>query len=63
MIKPISTFARKMKNANFKRKFEKSYEDLLFSKSMLAVMENDEKSIRKLAQEALISPQDIRTGK
>ena len=66
MIKPISTFDRKMKNAKFKRKFEKSYKDLLFSELMIAVMENNDKSVRKLAKEAQISPsviQDIRTGK
>src|SRR5271155_4399639 len=66
MNKPLSTFERKMKNAKFKKSFEKSYKDLLFSELMIAVMENDEKSIRKLAKEAHLSPsviQDIRTGK
>lgn len=66
MNKPLSTFERKMKNAKFKKAFEKSYKDLLFSELMIAVMENDEKSIRKLAKEAHLSPsviQDIRTGK
>lgn len=66
MTKPLSTYERKMKDAKFKKAHEKSYKDLLFSELMIAVMENDEKSIRKLAKEAHLSPsviQDIRTGK
>ena len=66
MSKPLSTFDRKMKNAKFKKAYEKSYKDLLFSELMIAIMEDDEKSVRKLAKEAHLSPsviQDIRTGK
>ena len=66
MNKPLSTFDRKMKNAKFKKAFEKGYKDLLFSELMIAIMENDEESIRELAKEAQLSPsviQDIRTGK
>lgn len=66
MTKPLSTFERKMKNAKFKKAYQKSYKELLFSELMIAVMEQDEKSVRKLAKEAHLSPsviQDLRTGK
>lgn len=64
--KSISTFEREMKNAKFKKSFEKSYKELLLSELLIAIMENDEKSVRMLAKEVGISPtiiQKIRSGK
>lgn len=66
MSKALSTYERKMKNAKFKKAYEKSYKELLFSELMIAVMENDDKSVRQLAKEAHLSPsviQDLRSGK
>lgn len=63
--KSISTFEREMKNEKFKKAFEKSYKELLLSELLIAIMENDEKSVRKLAKEVGISPtiiQKIRSG-
>src|SRR4029079_11073182 len=64
--KSISTFEREMKNAKFKKAFEKSYKELLLSELLIAIMENDDKSVRELAKEVGISPtiiQKIRSGK
>lgn len=64
--KSISTFEREMKNSKFKKAFEKSYKELLLSELLLAIMENDDKSVRALAKEVGISPtviQKIRSGK
>lgn len=66
MNKPLSTYERKMKNPKFKKAYEKSYKELLFSELMISIMDGDDKSVRKLAKEAGISPsviQDIRSGK
>lgn len=66
MNKPLSTYERKMKNTKFKKAYQKSYHELLFSELIISMMENDEKSVRKLAEEAHISPsviQDLRSGK
>ena len=66
MIKPLSTFERKMKNQKFKKAFEKGYKELLFSELMISVMEGDDVSVRTLAEEAGISSsviQNLRSGK
>lgn len=66
MNKPLSTYERKMKNPKFKKAYEKGYKELLFSELMISIMDGDDKSVRKLAKEAGISPsviQDIRSGK
>jgi DNA-binding Xre family transcriptional regulator len=66
MNKPLSTFERKMKNTEFKKAFDESYKELLFSELMISIMEDDDISIRKLAKEADVSPsviQDLRSGK
>lgn len=66
MSKPaVSTFEREMKNAKFKKAFEKGYKELLLSELLIAIMENDEKSVRSLAKEAGLSPtiiQKLRSG-
>ena len=66
MNKPLSTYERKMKNSKFKKAYQKSYRELLFSELMISLMEGDDKSVRKLAKEADLSPsviQDLRSGK
>ena len=64
--KVLSTYAREMKNARFRKAFEKSYKELLLSELLVAIMENDEKSVRQLAKEVGLSSaviQKIRSGK
>ena len=51
---------------SFKQTFEASYQELLFSELIIAIMERDNKSVRKLAAETNLSPsviQDLRSGK
>jgi hypothetical protein len=63
--KAMSTFEREMKNPRFKKAFEKRYQELLLSELLIAIMEDDEKSVRSLAKEAKLSPtviQNIRSG-
>ena len=65
MPRKSSTFERKMKNPKFRKAFEIGYKKLLFSELMIAIMENDDVSIRKLAKEADIAPsiiQKLRSG-
>jgi transcriptional regulator with XRE-family HTH domain len=64
--KSISTFEREMKNSKFKKAFDKSYKEFLLSELLIAIMEKDDKSVRKLAKETGVSPtiiQNIRSGK
>lgn len=64
--KTISTFDREMKNAAFRKKFEKEYSVFLLSELIKSLMENDSKSVRNLAKEVGLSPtviQKIRSGK
>ena len=64
--KPLSTFEREMKNAKFKKAFDKSYKEFLLSELLIAMMEEDDKSVRDLAKEAGLSPtviQNVRSGK
>ena len=64
--KQISTFDREMKNTSFRKKFEKEYKEFLLSELITALMENDGKSVRNLADEVGLSPtviQKIRSGK
>ncbi|OGT54403.1 MAG: hypothetical protein A3F17_01300, partial [Gammaproteobacteria bacterium RIFCSPHIGHO2_12_FULL_41_15] len=66
MAKKISTFEREMKNASFRKKFEKEYKEFLLSEIIIALMENDNKTVRKLAEEVGLSPtviQKLRSGK
>jgi len=64
--KPLSTFEKEMKSASFKSKFEKEYNEFLLSELLTALMGDDNKSVRQLAQEVNLSPtviQKIRSGK
>jgi transcriptional regulator with XRE-family HTH domain len=66
MTKPLSTYERKLKDKKFKEAYAKSYKELLFSELLMAMMEDDDVSVRALAKEANLSPsiiQNIRSGK
>lgn len=66
MTKSLSTYERKMQNKKFKKAYEEKYKELLFSELIISLMEGDNKSVRKLAEEAGISSsviQELRTGK
>ena len=61
-----STFDRLNKNTKFKKAFAKEREELFLSELVAALMEEDNKTVRALAEEANISPtiiQKLRTGK
>jgi DNA-binding Xre family transcriptional regulator len=62
----VSTFDRIMKDPERKKKFDEGYNEFLLSELLLALMEDDEISVRALAKEAGVSPtviQDMRSGK
>lgn len=64
--KPLSTFEREMRNTKFKKAFDKGYKEFLLSELLIAIMDEDEISVRALAKEAGLSPtiiQKIRSGK
>ncbi len=62
-----STYERLInEDPEFEKDLEKRYREFILSELLLAVMEEDHISIRKLAKEARVSPsliQDLRTGK
>jgi hypothetical protein len=62
-----STYERLIQeDAEFEKDLEKRYQEFALSEILLAVMEEDYLSIRKLAKEAGVSPsliQDLRSGK
>lgn len=65
-INNLSTFEREMQDDNFRKQFEKEYEEFLLSEIIRSLMENDDKSVRKLAEEVHLSPtviQNLRSGK
>lgn len=59
MNKPLSTYERKMQNHQFKEAYKKEYKELLFSELLISIMESDDKSVRRLAKEADLSPSVI----
>ena len=64
--KQLSTFDKEMKNASFRKKFEKAHKEFLLSEIIHALMENDRKSVRTLASEVGLSAtviQKLRSGK
>ena len=64
--KKLSTFDREMKKTSFRKKFQKEYKEFLLSELVSSLMDNDDKSVRKLAEEVGLSPtviQNIRSGK
>lgn len=63
--KQMSTLDRELQNPEFREVFEKEYKEFAFSELLLAMMEEDEVSVRELAKMAGISPsvvQKLRTG-
>ena len=64
--RPMSTYDRIMQDPKRRKAYQKEYKEFILSELLLALMENDGISIRKLAKAAGISPgviQDIRSGK
>ena len=64
--KTVSTFNRLMQDPKWKAGFEKGYEKFLISELLIEAMEENNISVRKLAQKAGVSPtiiQNIRSGK
>ena len=64
--KPQSTFEKEMRSSSFKKQFDKEYKIFLLSELITSLMEDEEKSVRKLAKEVALSPtviQNIRSGK
>jgi len=65
--KRISTYERLVReDPKFEKDLDKRYREFLLSELLLAIMEEDHISIRKLAKEAGVSPsliQDLRSGK
>lgn len=62
---PPSTFDRWMKKPGFKKAFKKEYKEFLLSELVLAIMDEDSKSIRALARELGVSKtviQNVRSG-
>ena len=57
---------KEMKDASFRKKFNSEYKEFLLSEIIHSLMDNDNKSVRKLAEEVHLSPtviQNIRSGK
>jgi DNA-binding Xre family transcriptional regulator len=67
MIKKVTTtFDKWMADPEIKEHFDKGYRNFVLSELILALMENDRKSVRELAKEAGLSPtviQNLRSGK
>ncbi len=64
--KPKSTYEEFSENKKQKRLLNREYRDLLISELLLAAMEEDHISVRKLASEAEVSPtiiQSLKSGK
>jgi hypothetical protein len=59
MNKSLSTFEREMQNLEFKQAFDESHQELLLSELVLALMDEDDKSVRKLAAAIGVSPTTI----
>ncbi len=62
----MSTYEELMQDPEFKKIYKKSYLELVLSELVIAIMNEDNVSIRSLAKQAGISPtiiQEIRSGK
>ena len=61
-----STYDRLMQDRDFREEYQKEYKEFALSELLLALMDGDNKSVRKLAKEAGLSAntiQNIRSGK
>jgi hypothetical protein len=66
MKKIKSTYDKFIENKKQKKRLNKEYKELLISEVLLAAMEEDHISVRRLAKEAEVSPtivQGLRAGK
>ena len=66
MVKKSTTFDKWMADPEIKHYFNKRYKEFVLSELILALMENDGKSVRELAKEVGLSPtviQKLRSGK
>ena len=67
MVKKLTTtFDKWMADPKIKEHFDKDYKNFVLSELILALMENDGKSVRELAKEVGLSPtviQNIKSGK
>ena len=64
--KRLSTYERLMQDEAFKVAYEKEYKEFILSELLLAMMEEDAPSVRKLAKEAGLSAtviQNLRSGR
>ena len=64
--KPKSTYEKFIENKHQKKLLDREYRDLLISELLLAAMQEDHISVRKLAAEAEVSPtiiQSLKSGK
>ena len=64
--KIMSTYEKFIENKKQKRLLDREYGELLISELLLAAMEEDHLSVRKLATEAEVSPtiiQSLKSGK
>jgi len=55
----MSTYEREMQNSEFKDAFEREYAEFALQEFLLALSEEDEKSVRTLAKEAGVHPNAI----
>src|SRR3982751_3181001 len=63
--KTKSTYEQEMENPKFRKLLEKEYGELVLSELILALMEEDNISVRKLAKEVGLAPsvvQSVRSG-
>lgn len=61
-----TTFDQWMADPEIKAHFDKGYKDFVLSEIILALLENDTKSVRELAKEVGLSPtviQNLKSGK
>lgn len=63
MVKRLkTTFDKWMSDPGIKEHFDRDYKNLVLSELILALMENDGKSVRELAKEVGLSPTYIYQG-
>jgi DNA-binding Xre family transcriptional regulator len=61
-----STYEKELENPKFRKLFEKEYGELVLSELILAMMAEDNVSVRKLAKQIGVAPsvvQSVRSGK
>lgn len=66
MVRKTTTFDKWMADPEIKEHFDRGYKNFVLSELILALMDNDRKSVRELAKEAGLSPtviQNLRSGK